>query len=186
MLKTQYPTDYLKKEEVNSKIVEPIERQHIERQAWQQVVDNKKDNKGLKRPIEDVLSDQKLLFIQENKHKRLKRSDRQQPGPSSQIGRINSRQQNIPDTDYSRVNARLEEFVEYFVKEFEAKLHSYHMILEGEIKKAGKFSDVFLAKTGKRIGGSVGGSIGVCSWSAWSRCRHWSRNGKKGRRRVRG
>ena len=36
-------------------------------------------------------------------------------------------------SDCSKVNERLEEFIRYFVKEFEVKLHAYHLILEGEM-----------------------------------------------------
>ncbi|WP_265016978.1 ankyrin repeat domain-containing protein [Wolbachia endosymbiont (group B) of Endotricha flammealis] len=77
----------------------------------------------------------------------------------SQVGRLNTKQRSA--TGYSEVNDRLEEFVNYFVKEFEAKLHAYHMVLEGEVKKAGKFSDTFSGKTGKGIGGAIGGGLGL-------------------------
>lgn len=75
MPKTQYPTDYLKKEGVNSEVAEPIEEQHIEQvtKALKQA-SNKEDNKGLKRPIEDLFSDQEFLLSQKKKHKRLKSS----------------------------------------------------------------------------------------------------------------
>ncbi len=87
--------------------------------------------------------------------------DRSQSEPSSQISRFNPKQQSATDTDYSKVNSRLGEFVEYFVEEFEARLHSYHMILEGEVKKVGKVSDAFAKKTGRRVGKIGGGVLGL-------------------------
>ncbi|WP_341817579.1 ankyrin repeat domain-containing protein [Wolbachia endosymbiont (group A) of Pherbina coryleti] len=77
--------------------------------------------------------------------------------PSSSF-QVSGRQQS---NDYDKVNSNLEEFVKYFVKEFEAKLHAYHMILEGEVKKAGKFSDTFSRKVGKGTGGVIGGGFGL-------------------------
>ncbi|KAG8236294.1 hypothetical protein J437_LFUL016074 [Ladona fulva] len=71
---------------------------------------------------------------------------------------VKGRQKN---TVYSEVNGKLEEFVMYFVKEFEAKLHAYHLILEGETKKAGKFSDSFSEKVGQAVGGATGGLAGL-------------------------
>jgi hypothetical protein len=55
------------------------------------------------------------------------------------------------------VNNRLREFVQYFVKVFEAKFYFYNLILEGEVKKAGKLFDA-ISKIGD---GSVGMLISV-------------------------
>jgi hypothetical protein len=68
-----------------------------------------------------------------------------------------------PDLIHSNnVRARLDDFVTYFVKEFEAKLHFFHLILEKEAKpKTGKLADTFSGIIGQVAFGAIGVFIGL-------------------------
>lgn len=60
------------------------------------------------------------------------------------------------NTRNAETNERLEEFIGYFVKESEAKFNAYHLILEGDDKRSGKFTKVFSELVGYGVGGTVG------------------------------
>lgn len=106
------------------------------------------------------------------------------PRSSSQVGMLDPRQQSATDTDFDKVNRRLEEFVGYFVKEFEVKLYAYHMILEGEVKKSGKFSDTFSGKIGQGVGGAVGGLVGLLLGSPVSGAKLGAKAGEEGGKKL--
>lgn len=122
---------------------EIVSSQYSQEQDLQQQPDNVP---SLKQSNSEMFSHQR---------ERHKRSD-SDPEPSSNF-QVSERQQS---TDDSEVNGRLEEFVKYFVKVFEIKLHAYILILEGETKKAELFSDSFSEIIGQGVGGVTGIIIG--------------------------
>ncbi|XP_058834906.1 uncharacterized protein LOC131692069 [Topomyia yanbarensis] len=75
--------------------------------------------------------------------------------------RFQSSSSNFQVNPYSKVHARLGEFVDHFVGEFENKLRTYNMIVEGEVIKTGKFSDTFSERIGQEIGKAAGGLLGL-------------------------
>jgi hypothetical protein len=102
-----------------------------------------------------VLSDQQL-FIQEKKHKRLKRSGDQQPESSSQIGGSTI----VIDCE-KEIDKRQEEFIKVFVKKFEEKLEEYRKeAAVGGTPKSFKIREKIATPLGV-VGGLVSGIPGA-------------------------